>query len=95
MFHIGLIGCGVIGERRVLNLPTDAKVVACYDVDVKRAQVIAGKTQSQVSSTLEDFFSQKSVVKYLNYIKNGHPFPVSYERIYNSGKISYIYTLLH
>lgn len=57
-FKLGVIGCGVIGERRALNVPSDAKTVACYDTDLSRATKLAEKAQAKTSSTLDEFLAQ-------------------------------------
>lgn len=40
MINIGIIGCGLIGKKRINNLPQDSVVYAC-DLDLKRAQALA------------------------------------------------------
>ena len=43
--RVAIVGCGLIGQRRAHTL-TGAKVVACADIDAKRAQSLADETGS-------------------------------------------------
>ena len=38
---IGLIGCGLIGQKRAKALPTADKLIACADVSMNRAEALA------------------------------------------------------
>lgn len=58
---IGLIGCGVIGERRAQNLPTTAKLVACVDPNPERAKKIAEQYKCEVFSSAESLIESKKV----------------------------------
>ena len=42
MLGIGIIGCGLIGQKRAKALGNSWKLVACADIDIKRAQNLAG-----------------------------------------------------
>lgn len=44
MIRIGIIGCGVIGQRRAEALPADlGRVTACFDPNASQAQALAQK----------------------------------------------------
>ncbi|WP_073108810.1 Gfo/Idh/MocA family protein [Pollutimonas bauzanensis] len=43
-FGIGIIGCGLIGQKRAKALGTGGNLVACADIDAARAQALAGKS---------------------------------------------------
>ena len=43
-FGVGIIGCGLIGQKRAKALGFDGKLVACADVDFNRAQSLASTT---------------------------------------------------
>jgi len=49
----GLIGCGVIGERRVLNLPDGVRLGCVFDTNKDRANYIANKTGAIVCDTID------------------------------------------
>lgn len=53
----GVLGCGVIGERRSLQLPQGVKVSACFDVNHERAQTLAKKLHADAKSSLENFWT--------------------------------------
>ena len=57
----GLIGCGVIGERRTHGLPQGTRLHSVYDVDQAKASAFVKKLapEALVAKNLEDFFSQK------------------------------------
>lgn len=39
---VGIIGCGLIGQKRAKALGAGGKLAACADIDLKRAQALAG-----------------------------------------------------
>lgn len=39
---VGIIGCGLIGQKRAKALGVGGRLVACADIDLKRAQLLAG-----------------------------------------------------
>lgn len=43
-FGVGIIGCGLIGQKRAKALGTEGQLVACADIDLKRAQTLANST---------------------------------------------------
>lgn len=53
-----LVGCGVIGERRALNLPEGVTLAYVFDPNKDRAKTIADKTNSIICSSLEDLLTK-------------------------------------
>lgn len=53
----GVIGCGVIGERRSLQLPEGVKIAACFDINSDRSEALAITLGCQSSPSLESFFA--------------------------------------
>lgn len=41
VFGVGIIGCGLIGQKRAANLGSCGKLVACADIDIFRAERLA------------------------------------------------------
>ena len=48
VFGVGVIGCGLIGQKRAKALGSGGKLVACADLDVDRAQNLAKTSGAQV-----------------------------------------------
>lgn len=48
VFGVGVIGCGLIGQKRAKALGVGGKLVACADLDWDRAQKLASSTGAQV-----------------------------------------------
>lgn len=53
----GVLGCGVIGERRSAQLPRGVKITACYDVNQDRAQALAKKHGAETKASLASFLA--------------------------------------
>jgi predicted dehydrogenase len=45
---IGIVGCGMIGQKRAKALGTGGRLVACADIDVGRAEILAKGSEAQV-----------------------------------------------
>ena len=45
-FGIGIIGCGLIGQKRAKSLGEGGRLVACADIDKKRAKSLADTTNA-------------------------------------------------
>jgi predicted dehydrogenase len=43
IFNIGIIGCGLIGNKRADNLGKRGRLIACADINIKNAQFISNK----------------------------------------------------
>ena len=48
IFGVGVIGCGLIGQKRAKALGAGGKLVACADLDADRAEKLASTTGAQV-----------------------------------------------
>jgi predicted dehydrogenase len=48
IYNVGIVGCGLIGQKRAKALGNLAKLVACADLDVSRAQDLARATNAEV-----------------------------------------------
>ena len=48
IFGVGIIGCGLIGQKRAKALGSGGRLVACADIDVSRAESLAKGTSSKV-----------------------------------------------
>lgn len=57
----GLLGCGVIGERRAQALPQGVKLVSCFDPNTERSQRIASLYSCRVENTAEDLLQKDKV----------------------------------
>jgi len=49
-FGVGIVGCGLIGHKRAKALGSGGRLVACADIDVKRAENLAKGTEARVFS---------------------------------------------
>jgi predicted dehydrogenase len=49
-FRVGIIGCGVIGQRRAKALGSAGRVIACADLDEKRARNAAANEGTRILS---------------------------------------------
>jgi len=50
----GLVGCGVIGERRALNLPEGVRLSHVFDPATDRAEKIANQVGAKVCASLDE-----------------------------------------
>lgn len=48
VFGVGVVGCGLIGQKRAKALGAGGKLVACADIDVNRAEVLARSAGARV-----------------------------------------------
>ena len=48
IFGVGIIGCGLIGQKRAKALGSGGKLVACADIDVSRAENLARTSAGKV-----------------------------------------------
>jgi predicted dehydrogenase len=48
IFSVGIIGCGLIGQKRAKALGSGGKLVACADIDVSRAENLARTSAGRV-----------------------------------------------
>jgi len=43
LFGVGIVGCGLIGEKRARALGAQGKLIACADINVQKAEELANK----------------------------------------------------
>ena len=48
IFGVGIVGCGLIGQKRAKALGSGGLLVACADIDVSRAESLARSTRAKV-----------------------------------------------
>lgn len=48
VFGVGIVGCGLIGQKRAKALGAGGRLVACADIDVSRAENLAYSTRAKV-----------------------------------------------
>ena len=58
---IGIVGCGLIGHKRAVNLPQTARLVACHDIDAERATNFGAHFGIEVSPTLDDLVKREDI----------------------------------
>ena len=47
-YGVGIVGCGLIGQKRAKALGNQGRLVACADIDLKRAKNLASTTEALV-----------------------------------------------
>ena len=60
---VGIVGCGLIGRKRLAGLPSDARLVGCFDVDASRSAALAAEAGdgSLAASSLEDLLAREGI----------------------------------
>jgi len=58
--NIGIIGCGLVGQKRSTQL-AGANLVAIYDIDTKRAQDLSKATGAKVFGSWQEIIDSKGV----------------------------------
>jgi predicted dehydrogenase len=61
MINIGIIGCGLIGQKRAKALGHGGRLVACADIDLNRARALAGTYQAQAFNDYHDLLALPEV----------------------------------
>jgi len=61
MFNVGLVGCGLIGKKRVKALGANGKLIACADIDISRAQKLANDHDAKFYSDWRELVSLTKV----------------------------------
>ena len=44
IYNVGIVGCGLIGNKRAFSLGKKGRVFACADIDIDKANTLASKT---------------------------------------------------
>lgn len=57
----GLIGCGVIGERRVLALPDGVQLASCFDPNQERSQKVASATGARICKSEDEVLNPSEI----------------------------------
>ncbi|HTJ93362.1 MAG TPA: Gfo/Idh/MocA family oxidoreductase [Pararobbsia sp.] len=60
-FGIGIIGCGLIGQKRAKALGADGKLVACADIDVARATNLAKSAGAKACADWRELLAMPEV----------------------------------
>ena len=58
---IGIIGCGLIGQKRASALGAGGRLVACADVNIARAQAIASKAGADAYDNWSALLARKDI----------------------------------
>ena len=56
-FGVGIIGCGLIGQKRASALGLDGQVVACADINLDRVEQLAGRFGAKAYTTWQDLLA--------------------------------------
>lgn len=54
IYNVGIIGCGLIGAKRAKSLGERAKLIACCDIDLKKAKKIAKESNALIFKDWND-----------------------------------------
>jgi predicted dehydrogenase len=60
-FGIGIVGCGLIGQKRAKSLGESGRLVACADIDIARADSLARITNAKAFSNWHDLVTLPEV----------------------------------
>jgi predicted dehydrogenase len=60
-FNVGIIGCGLIGQKRANLLGTKGKLFACADLDLSRAEKLAKNSSARSFSNWQDLISLSEI----------------------------------
>jgi predicted dehydrogenase len=58
--NIGIIGCGLVGQKRSTQL-AGANLVAIYDINTKRAQDLSKATGAKVFGSWQEIIDSKGI----------------------------------
>ena len=58
--NVGIIGCGLVGQKRSKQLP-GANLVAIYDIDIQKAQDLSKATGAKVFGSWQEIIDSKGV----------------------------------
>ena len=59
--RVGIVGCGLIGQKRALALPASVDIVGCFDSVDTAAQSFATKFATKVFGSAEELFATKDI----------------------------------
>lgn len=58
---VGIIGCGLIGQKRAANLGAGGHLIACADINISRAALLAQRFKSQALSSWQELLGLPEV----------------------------------
>lgn len=61
VFGIGIIGCGVIGQKRAASLGTGGWLIACADIAIENAESLAKRYEAKALIDWKDLISIKEI----------------------------------
>ncbi len=61
IFGVGIIGCGLIGQKRANSLGSGGKLVACADIDINRATSLANRFNAKAFADWRDLIALNEV----------------------------------
>ena len=61
IFKVGLVGCGLIGNKRAKALGQNGILTACFDIDIIKAQLLSKVTGARVCSNWHELISSEEV----------------------------------
>jgi predicted dehydrogenase len=61
VLNIGIIGCGLIGQKRAAALGAGGKLVACADTNLTRAETLAKKFNAEAYDTWQGLIARKDI----------------------------------
>lgn len=61
MFGIGIIGCGLIGNKRANSLGTKGKLLICADINFEKAKELASEFEAIPTSNYEEVLSMREI----------------------------------
>lgn len=61
MLNIGIIGCGLIGEKRARALENLVKIVSCYDTNIAKSNSFALEFNCKNAENVNELFDNESI----------------------------------
>ena len=61
MFNVGIIGCGLIGEKRARSFENLVKIESCYDTNISRSNSFALKYNCKNVKNANEIFENESI----------------------------------
>ncbi len=58
---VGIIGCGLIGNKRALSLNKHSKLIGCYDVDDNKSTLLSKKYNIKKFTSLDEIISDENI----------------------------------
>ncbi len=61
VLRVGIIGCGLIGQKRAANLGSGGHLIACADINMARAELMAQRFRAQAFQTWQELLRLSEV----------------------------------